>query len=301
MNTDFIRPFFEGKKKGIQLLFLLLFMVAGTIFFSIIGGGLAYLVSGGGGSSVLVQSPLAIWISQSFSSVGMFLLPALLFSYCQDKHLLQYNKANRKPYYLLVNVTLLLSIVLLPLVAALSQWNEGIRLPEALSGLQRWMDTTAAQAEHVMKVLTSRHTYGTLAVNLLVLAALPALCEEFLFRGTVQVFLSDWLKRPHLAVWVTAVLFSLAHLQFDGFIPRLLLGAYLGYLLLWSRSLWLPVLAHFLHNALTIIADFTLQGRGIFMDEIRFTDIKGSAMLIVTCSLITVLSLLFMWKTQKDL
>ncbi len=301
MNTDFIRPFFEGKRKGVQLLFLLLFMVAGTIFFSIIGGGIAYLVSGGTDQTVIMQSRVAIWISQSFSSVGMFLVPALLFSYCQDKQFLQYNKANRKPYYLLVNVVLVLSIVLLPLVAALSQWNEGIRLPEALSGLQRWMDTTAAQAQQVMNVLTSRHTYGSLAVNLLVLAALPALCEEFLFRGTVQVFLSDWLKRPHLAVWLTALLFSLAHLQFDGFIPRLLLGAYLGYLLLWSRSLWLPVLAHFLHNALTIIADFTLQGRGIFMDEIRFTDIKGSAMLIVTCSVITVLSLLFMWKTQKDL
>ncbi len=301
MNTDFIRPFFEGKKKGVQLLFLLLFIVAGTIFFSLIGGGIAYLVSGGTDQSAVMQSPAAIWISQSFSSVGMFLFPALLFSYCQDKKLLHYNKANRKPYYLLVNVTLVLSIVLLPLVAALSQWNEGLRLPEALSGLQRWMDTTAAQAQQVMNVLTSRHTYGTLAVNLLVLAALPALCEEFLFRGTVQVFLTDWLKRSHLAVWLTAALFSLAHLQFDGFIPRLLLGAYLGYLLLWSRSLWLPVLAHFLHNALTIIADFTLQGRGIFMDEIRFTDIKGTTMLIVTCSVITILSLLFMWKTQKDL
>ena len=56
-----------------------------------------------------------------------------------------------------------------------------------------------------------------------------------------------------MAVWLTGFIFSAIHLQFDGFVARWLLGAYLGYLLVWSGSLWLPILAHFLHNALSIL------------------------------------------------
>jgi hypothetical protein len=246
------------------------------------------------------DSATYIRITQAFSTIGTFLVPALLFAYCQDGKWFHYNKADRQPYYLLVNVTLVLSIVILPIVAILNQWNQALTLPESMSGLEEAMKRLEAKSEDILQLLTFNHTYATLAANLLVLALLPAVCEEFLFQGTLQVFISDKSGKPHLAIWLTAFIFSTIHFQFYGFIPRLLLGAYLGYLFYWSRSLWLPILAHFLHNALSILVEFTLAGRGILTDEMEFTQVKGSIPLLISCAVVTFISLAFMWRIQKD-
>lgn len=241
-----------------------------------------------------------IRITQAFSTVGTFLVPALLFAFCQDGKWFHYNKADRRPYYLLVNVTLVLSIVILPIVAILNQWNQALTLPESMAGLEKLMKSLEAKSEDILQLLTFNHTYATLAANLLVLALLPAVCEEFLFQGTLQAFISDKSGKPHLAIWLTAFIFSTIHFQFYGFIPRFLLGAYLGYLFYWSRSLWLPILAHFLHNALSILVEFTLAGRGILTDEMEFTQVKGSIPLLISCVVVTFISLAFMWRIQKD-
>lgn len=298
---DFIKPFFEGKNRFLQILFLLLFVVAGAIVFSGLGMLVAYAVYHTNNMYEAADPAGYIRIVQAFNSVGMFLVPSLMFAYAQDRRWLDYNWGNNKPHYLLVNVTLLLSIVILPVVALLTQWNQAIELPQSLGGLQQWMADLDEQADAIMEMLTARHTYGTLLVNIVVLAFLPALCEEFMFQGTIQAFLTKWIQKPHLAIWITALIFSIIHFQFSGFIPRLLLGAYLGYLFYWSRSLWLPVLAHFLHNALTLLVDFSFQGRGLSLDDMKFTDIHGAIPLVISCSVVTFVSLIFLWRTQKEL
>lgn len=298
---DFIRPFFEGKNRLVQILFLLLFVVVGTIVFSSLGMLIAYAVYHTNNMYEASDSAGYIRLVQAFNSLGTFLVPALMFAYAHDRKWLHYNWADRQPHYLLVNVTLLLSIVILPLVAIVSQWNEAIELPKSFEPLQQWMADLDARAEEITTLLTFKHTYGTLLVNIFVLALIPALCEEFMFQGTVQAFLNKWTQKPHLAVWITAVIFSAIHFQFSGFIPRLLLGAYLGYLFYWSRSLWLPILAHFLHNALSLLVDFSFQGRGISLDEMKFTDIHGAIPLVISCTVVTFVSLIFMWRTQKEL
>ena len=298
---DFIHPFFKGKNRLVQVLFLLLYIVVGAIVFSSLGLLIAYAVFHTHNMFEASNPAAYIWITQGMTSVGMFLVPALMFAYAHDRKLLQYNDGNRLPNYLLVNVTLVLSVVILPIVALLSQWNQAIELPAGLGRLRQWMIDTDTQAEAITNMLTSKHTYATLAINILVLALLPALCEEFMFQGTIQAFLTKWWRNPHAAIWVTAVIFSAIHFQISGFIPRMLLGAYLGYLFYWSRSIWLPVLAHFLHNALALVVDFTFQGRGISLDDMKFTDIHGAIPLVISCTLVTFISLLFMWRMQKEL
>jgi len=298
---DFINPFFEGKNRLVQILFLLLFVVAGTIVFCGLGILIAYAVYHTNNMYEASDPAGFIRIVQMFNSVGMFLAPALMFAYASDRKWLHYNCADYKPHYLLVNVTLLLSIVILPLVALISQWNQAIELPESCGALQQWMADMDAKAEELTKLLTFKHTYGTLLANIFVLALIPALAEEFMFQGTIQAFLMKWSQKPHLAIWITALIFSFIHFQFSGFIPRLLLGAYLGYLFYWSRSLWLPILAHFLHNALSLLVDFSFQGRGIIVDDVKFTDIHGAVPLAISCAVVTFVSLIFMWRTQKEL
>lgn len=297
---EFVRPFFEGKNRLLQAISLLIFVIFGAIVFTALGDLVNYAVFHTHIMSEAANPAAFARIEQSFASLGVFLFPALLFAFCHDKKCLHYNAADRWPNYLLVNVTLVLSVTVLPLVAALSGWNESIHLPSALSKVESWMLKMESQTMQIQHMMTYQHDYLNLTANLITLALLPAVCEEFLFQGTIQRFFHKGNMNPHLAIWVTAFIFSAIHLQFFGFIPRLLLGAYLGYLFYWSRSLWLPILAHFLHNALTLLISFTFEGRGIFLDDVRFTDVKGAIPTLVGSALVTAMSLVFMWKTQKE-
>jgi len=102
---------------------------------------------------------------------------------------------------------------------------------------------------------------GEFLLNLLVIAVLPAIGEELLFRGIVQQQLQRALRRPAVAIWLTAIIFSAIHMQFAGFIPRLILGATLGYLFFWTKNLWMPILAHFATNAVQVIAQYVSGGK----------------------------------------
>lgn len=147
----------------------------------------------------------------------------------------------------------------LPLINLLVSWNEQIRLPESLSGLEQLMQQMEAQADQLLQdFLTYQNgAWWVLLLNLLVLAVLPAIGEELTFRGVLQQLLvsrkSKVDSREHVAVWVTAFIFSFIHFQFYGFIPRLLLGALLGYALLWSGNIRYSMIMHGTNNALSVL------------------------------------------------
>jgi hypothetical protein len=88
------------------------------------------------------------------------------------------------------------------------------------------------------------------------IALLPAIAEELIFRGVFQTIFQRLFRSGHLAIWVTSLIFSTIHFQFFGFIPRLILGLVFGYLFYWSGTLWLPVISHFLNNAFPVIMTY---------------------------------------------
>ncbi len=136
----------------------------------------------------------------------------------------------------------------------LNEWNQGLQLPEWLAGLQLKMEAYERSAELILSRLLDDTRWSVLGYNLFLIAGMAALGEELLFRGLIQKLFYRWTGQTHTAVWVTALIFSAVHLQFFGFIPRMLLGALLGYLLVYSGSLWVCIAAHFFNNALTVLA-----------------------------------------------
>ena len=147
------------------------------------------------------------------------------------------------------------AVVALPAITWLAEWNKGLELPSFLSSLEEIM----RQMEESAKALTERFlqtsSVGMLFVNLFVIAFLPALCEEMMFRGWLQRRMSCSVN-IHVAVWVSAFIFSAIHFQFYGFVPRMLIGAALGYMYYYTGSLWAPVLAHFVNNAAAVLVAF---------------------------------------------
>lgn len=240
----------------------------------------------------------AIRISQSLVTIGTFLVPALLFAYCYNRQWFDYNAANRSPKQSMINIVLILSVTLLPVVGALSAFNQHIMPQEG--GVAEFMRDLEEAANHILELVTSQRSSWDLVANMLVFAVLAGVCEEFFFQGALQPLMMNWTKNPHIGILLTALIFSALHFQFYGFIPRFLLGVYLGYLFYWSRSLWLPILAHVLHNALSLMVDFTLQGRGIDTDNLQFTDVRGSLPTAAACALISAMAIVYLWRIYRD-
>lgn len=191
-------------------------------------------------------------VKQLMCSSGMFILGPALFVYLTKKDPSGYFQLNLvDPRIIFLGI--LAFFTAYPFIAVVSSWNEGMQLPEALQGVERWM----RESEELLKDTTLRmlgsSSISQLISNLIVIALIPAIGEELTFRGVIQQGLAKYLKNEHVAVWLAATIFSAIHVQFFGFFPRLLLGVLLGYIFLYGRSLIASIFCHFMNNAIIIV------------------------------------------------
>jgi membrane protease YdiL (CAAX protease family) len=153
----------------------------------------------------------------------------------------------------------LLVVCLVPFNDLMIQWNNSLSMPEPLKWLEFWMRRMEDQMREMTQVLTDFSSPARLLAGFLVIAVLPGIGEELVFRGLLQNKLQALTRNPHVAIWVAAIIFSAIHFQFYGFLPRMLLGALFGYLYFWSGNLWVPILAHFVNNAFTLLMIYLYQ------------------------------------------
>lgn len=193
---------------------------------------------------------------QFFNTIGGFLIPAFLFP-----RALRYNAGyflHSKPArgvlpYLIAIVMMLISI---PLVSAAISWNEAYTFPASFASLEHQLREAQASAEALTKAFIRSDTTGVFLLNLVLVAILPAICEEFFFRGALMRFLMMVLRSRHLAIALTALIFSVLHGEFYGILPRFILGLFLGYIAYYTGSLWPAIGAHFLNNGLALTGEY---------------------------------------------
>ncbi len=190
---------------------------------------------------------------QVFQSFGLFILPSLILAKMFDSRPGTYLMLNRGVTFPTAMLVVLLIFVVNPLINYSGAVNASMHFPEWLSGVEQWMRSAEDAAEKLTNAFLKTDNLGGLAFNLFMIALLPSLGEELLFRGVIQKLFAKMTHSHHWGIWLSAILFSALHMQFYGFIPRLLLGAIFGYLLVWSGSLWLPVLGHFVNNAAAVV------------------------------------------------
>jgi membrane protease YdiL (CAAX protease family) len=205
-----------------------------------------------------MQGETSYKILLMLSSIISFALPALLAAKFIQKEepafrQLGMTESPRFTKYLLAIVFML---AIMPAIEFISSLNAAYSFPESLKGLEEYLrniDESAMQS--TMKALAG-NGIGAFILNLIVLAITPAVCEEMFFRGVLQKFFVDNIRNKHIAILLTAFIFSAIHMQFSGLLPRFILGAVLGYLFYSSGSLWLSIVAHATNNALVVIAAF---------------------------------------------
>ncbi len=197
-----------------------------------------------------------------------------------------YLKINRKPDWLVVALALLLMMVSTPFVLFTLQLNQDIPMPESFKLAEE-------QAELVLKGLLNMEYPSELIGNLLLIAVLPAIGEEIVFRGIVQRQLMRVIPNPIAALFLAAVIFSLAHFQMEGFIPRMILGLILGWLYWKCGNLWVPSIAHLFNNGAQVLGQY-LHKQGLssvnLEDDINVPTAVALLSLIMAFGVITLIN-----------
>ena len=198
---------------------------------------------------------------QIIQSISLFILPAILAGFLFGGSWGNYLRLNKISTLGIFLATTLIMFVSLPLISWASSLNEMIKLPDFLKGIEDWMKETEETAAGLTESFLKVHSAGGLLINLLMIAIIPSIGEELFFRGLLQRLLGDLFRNIHLAIFITAFLFAAIHLQFYGFLPRMMLGILFGYLFYWTGSIWVPIFAHLLNNGSAVIISF-LANRG---------------------------------------
>jgi len=236
----------------------------------------------------LWQSANTMRLAQAIQTIIMFLCSALAFAYLCHGNVKSYFKVEIDVNFKYLLLAVVLIIALQPLVYAVSYYNHQLVLPDFLAPLENWMKEKEVVTERIMNLLFEKRTITELVFNLLVIAVVAGLAEEFFFRGCIQQIIQKIVNNPHTAVWIAAIIFSVMHFQFYGFVPRVLLGALLGYLYIWSGNIWVPVIIHTIHNAINIVIAFVFYNTEMYVRMENFNLVDNTLFIIPSAFLSSV-------------
>lgn len=259
-----------------------LIMLLSLMLFSILAVMIAGVVSGG------ELTTLGLRISTVIQDCFIFILPAIVTAVLVSALPARFLSIDRGFSLSQLILSLLGVIVSMPAMNILVKWNSALTLPDCLHNLEVWMKSAEERAQSSVELLLGQPTISSLIIDILIVSVLAGLSEELFFRGALMRLFRGTKLNIHYSIWLTALIFTTFHFQFYGFFPRLLLGAYFGYLVYWSNSLWLPVITHTFNNTLVVGAMWGTKLRGEeVMNEINhfgessFTLILGSVILTI--------------------
>jgi len=224
---------------------------------------------------------------QIINMIGGLLLPAVIYLWLCTPNTLEHAGLTRQVAPLALLLSFLLILFAQPFIGWTNELNSYLSLPEWLSGIEKWMKNSEKQGKLITDAFLATTTLSGLLINIFMIAILPAVAEELLFRGALAGLFKNWTKNIHLAVFLSAFIFAAIHMQFYGFLPRFLLGTALGYLFFWSGSLWLPIVAHFTNNLLAVVVEFLFRSGYISTDAENFGVKNAPIIVIISVIVIT--------------
>ncbi|MBC7873906.1 MAG: CPBP family intramembrane metalloprotease [Ferruginibacter sp.] len=290
----------KGKPAGIQFLILISIALGSFFILGLLG---TVLLSNLTGMGIMTMSDSSKWNytdgrlltvirgMQLIQFICLFVVPSFLCAWVfstDSKKYLGLKKPSRIGYFA---AAVVLMILALPLVNFLGELNSNVRFPP---GIEKWMKAQEEEAAKSIKVLLSRHTLKDLFLNIIFIAGMAAVGEELLFRGVIQRLLTRLFKSPWAGIIVSAFLFSAMHVQFYGFLPRLMLGILLGLVYWYSGSLWTAILGHFVYDALLIVL--------VYFYPVMLNDnspVKLSALAMAGATSLVLVAVLVRWMRKR--
>ncbi len=237
---------------------------------------------------------------QIVQSVGLFIIPPFLIGYLFNRNSFSYLKLNIKPQTSLIIAVVVLMICAIPVINLFAEINA--RALDYIFSPNNWMKNMEEVAMKTTEAFLKVDTTNGLLINIIIIAIIPAIGEELVFRGVFQKIFINWSKNIHFGVIFSAILFSAIHMQFYGFLPRFLMGLLFGYLFVWSGSIWLPIAAHFTNNAFAVIVSYFINIESLSKDiETVGMDFSTIIYAIVSIIIVSILLYLIFKKGKRKL
>jgi len=292
----------------VQALSLLLIIVLSLLFVYLFGIVLAipfwgkdvlFMMDGGKLDLSAPETLSFLKYIQTISQFAIFIVPPIVFAYLVNRKVFDYLKLNIRFSLPQLLLSVLLIYVSLPFLSWIGSINQQMVLPEFLAGMEDWMKKTEEAASQQIVAFLNVKTFGAIFFNFIMVALIPGIGEELLFRGVLVRLFKKWFGNIHLAVIVSSVLFSALHMQFYGFLPRLALGVILGYAFVWTSSLWVPMILHFLNNATILMVYYmnkTPDGMG---DKIESFGSSENVFVIIMSAVFSFTFLYLIYKQKR--
>ena len=248
-------PIIKKTTKFERLFILLALIIIGLILGTVIGFAYVFITKSN------PQDLNALRFMQISSQLFTFVFPPIAYAFLvKEKPVNALGLKNAKILWFLIGTAMIFAIM--PLNSILAEWNANLTLPDSMSKIESLMKQMQESATAMIEKFVSVDTIGGLILNLFMIAGLAALGEELLFRSIIQTSLIKICKNAHVGILIASAIFSFIHLEFYGFVPRLILGMLLGYMFYFSGSIWIPMLMHFLNNG-TVVLIYFLNNKGI--------------------------------------
>jgi uncharacterized protein len=239
---------------GVGMASMIIFILAGLLIF---GSDLSVLEKSGAALSSADSGFLKYLLI--IQEISLFIIPSVIVLVMMKPESAKRLDEIRLPQLKEIGLVILLAFCIFPVTSFTGQINSAMHLPNWLSGVEKWMSEKEDYANGIINQALVSPSFGIMILNLFIIAILPAVGEELFFRGVLQKLLIKLFRSGHAGIWITAIVFSFLHFQFFGFVPRFILGLIFGYLFFWSGTLWLPVISHFVNNAVPVIMVY-IQG-----------------------------------------
>lgn len=269
--------------KKVLFLFCVMVALAGALLFGDFSKNVNHLIA-----TSVIQNLL------------VFIMPVLLLAMlnlrAERKLLSQTLWMTKGPTLKSIVLVVLVWIVALPAMNYLVEWNQNIVLPSWLDAPMRRMESDAAASTGK---LLDTHSLGMMMFMVIVVGVLTGLGEEIFFRSGVLGTILYGKVNKHVAVWSVAIIFSAFHLQFFGFVPRMLLGAWLGYLMVWTGEAWTPIIAHVLNNGSIVVMAYLVNKHYVSDNYLETTGTGNHWMALVSVVATALLLIVFMRKHPR--
>ena len=268
-----LKGIFQNKSNSTKLSILFLIMIFGYLLFQVF---IALFMP----ESVVSQK----W-AQGFFQISCFLLPGLLFAKLDSNNIFRYLGLRSSINRQMTLLVLCIMIFILPLIVYSSHLNKEIifALSDFFPNMVNNFEGKEEIINNTIKEFLIMENELHLVINLLLMAFLPSICEEIIFRGIIQKKF-ELISNPHIAIIITSIVFSAIHMQFISFLPRMFLGVLLGYLFYYSKNLWMPIIAHFVNNSIAILGSYFIidsRNENINNSEINISVVFLSAVVVI--------------------
>ncbi|PZX19510.1 hypothetical protein LX69_00778 [Breznakibacter xylanolyticus] len=250
LTPTFMNARFSSIHPYLQLVWFIVFVVIGTLIASLLTSAAAVAMFGSDVAAMageMMRNPDFLRMAQVAQVFGLMFVPVLTFYslFGNEDDFSAFKGPQQGRLFILAMVAIGISQ---PLIGWSAHFNQQMFTYLPFDDTRQWMVSKEREVADLTFLFLNTTDWRVMILNVVIMAVLPAIFEELFFRGVIQQKLTQWWGRGHVAIWVTAIIFSAIHLQFETFLPRVLLGALLGYLFRWGKSLWLPMAAHFVNN-----------------------------------------------------